>query len=132
MLEELINQLSKEMELDSPLKASIPNLYTIPLEESLSVSITSPSPDLISLSCVIGDCPMEEREAFFAELLLANLLGQGTRGAILGMNSEGNLLTLTKDIDYPIDYKNFRDIVEDFFNAADVWRQEILNRSTKT
>lgn len=113
------------MELEAPLKAQIPGVYTIPLEEGFHVTLTNPSSDLFIFSSTLGSCPSEEKEAFFSQLLLANLFGQGTRGAILGLDSEANLLTLTLSIDYHIDYNEFKDLVEDFLNAADFWRAEL-------
>ena len=122
MLDQFMEKVSKEMELDEPLKAQVPNVYSIPLDEGLAVTITSKSTDQYEFTCVLGPCPRGEREAFFTRLLQANLFGHDTFGSVLGMDVEANQLTLTKNIDYHIDYKEFRDIVEDFFNAADYWR----------
>lgn len=126
MLEEFVEKLSRDMELEEPIKAKIPNIYAIPLEEGFTVTLTSVSPDQLKLNCTIGSCPTVEREAFFTQLLLANLFGQGTHDAILGMDIDANELTLTQNIDYHIEYKEFRDIIEDFLNIADFWRQEVI------
>jgi hypothetical protein len=56
----------------------------------------------------------------------ANLLGKETNGNVLGLNEEGDILILTRDVDYDVDYKSFNYILEDFFNQVDFWRQETL------
>lgn len=129
MLDQYMEKLSRDMELEGPLKAQIPNVYTIPLEEGFKVTIAETSADHLTLSSTIGTCPTMGKEAFFTQLLLANLLGQGTRGAVLGMDIEANEVTVTQNIDYHVEYKDFRDIVEDFVNIADFWRQETLASS---
>jgi hypothetical protein len=129
MIEQFMEKLSREMELDEPLKAQIPNVYTIPLDEGFSVTVTSPSADHFALSSELGSLPSVNKEAFFTQLLLANLFGQGTHGSILGIDIDASILKLNREIDYYIEYKEFRDIVEDFINIADFWRQEAINNS---
>lgn len=128
-LEHYMENLSKDMELEESLKSTIPNVYSIPLEDGYSVTVTSPSPERFHLSCTLGPCPNVGKEAFFTELLLADLFGQGTRGAVLGLDIEAERVTLTQTVDYHIEYKEFKDIVEDFLNIADFWRQEVLSGS---
>lgn len=123
-LDSFMKEFAKEMELteDFPL---ILGSYSLPLEDDLTVSVT-PIPNGFTLYCSLIACPQTNRESFFSQLLLANLFGQGTRGAILGLNEDGNRLTLSKTIDYTIDYKGFRDVIEDFINVIDFWREETL------
>lgn len=59
--------------------------------------------------------------------MLGNLFGQGTHKAVLGLTEDGNMLTLFKVVEYNIDYKQFRDALEDFINSVDFWREEALN-----
>lgn len=127
MLSDFMEKLSRDMELSEPLKAAVPNVYAIPIEEGVKVVISSPSSDRYELNCSLGSLPNERREAFLTRVLLANLFGQGTSGAILGTDIEGSFLTLSLNIDRHIDYKNFRDIVEEFFNTVDFWKLELVN-----
>lgn len=129
MLDQFMEKLSKDMELEQPFKAKIPNVYTIPLEEDLHVTISSNSIDRYELSSIIGACPSIGKEEFFSRILLANLFGQGTYHAILGLDSEATQLTVSHTIDYHIEYKEFKDIIEDFLNCADQWRGELANAS---
>ena len=64
-------------------------------------------------------------------MLHGNLFGIGTRGAVLGASIDGNLLTLSKEVEYTPDYKEFKDLVEDFINMVDYWREEALKSVAK-
>lgn len=124
MLETLMTQFAKDLELEEPLNTDIPNVYAIPLEDDLAITLSPIDPFGFSIQCEISECPSDELESFYSELLHANLFGQGTKGAILGLNEEKNKLMLTQDIDYDIDYQTFSDIIEDFINTVDLWRDE--------
>lgn len=130
MLEQLIQELARDLELDE-----IPFMekegYFLPLEEDVSVSIKALPPGPIQgfiLSSTLAPCPKVNREAFFTQTLLANLFGQGTHHAVLGVSEDGNSLVLTRVIDYEIEYKDFKNAVEDFINMVDYWRAEALNQ----
>ena len=124
MLEPFIQQLTKEMELEGSLATQMGGVYAMPLEENLVITITDRPPGF-NLSCPLGALPKQNEEACLTRLMLGNLFGQGTKGAVLGLNSEGSLLTLTQTIDYTIKYKDFRDILEDFINTVDYWVAEM-------
>lgn len=55
----------------------------------------------------------------------ANLFGQGTLGAALGLEPEQNLLTLSLELPYDMDYRHFKESVEDFTNIVDYWKVEV-------
>ena len=57
----------------------------------------------------------------------ANFLGQGTGGAVIGMDPEENLLTLSLLLPYDMNYKMFREALEDFANFLDYWKTELRN-----
>jgi hypothetical protein len=54
----------------------------------------------------------------------ANLFGRGTRGAAIGLNEEGKLLTLSLELDYNNSFKEFKENLEDFISVIDFWRTE--------
>ena len=74
----------------------------------------------------VAAVPKGQQELLFTQALLANLCGQGTKGSLLGLNESGTVLTLSHTIDYDINYKEFRDLVEDFISTIDFWREESL------
>lgn len=131
ILGSLIEQLVKDLELGTPLTTEVPGVYSFPLDQGLSV-IISEIPRGFSLKCSVCPLPLQTNEEYIlTQAMLANLFGQGTRGSILGLSPEGSILTLTQVIDYTVDYKEFRDILEDFINSVDFWREEALAQ-TKT
>lgn len=130
MLPRLMEQLNKELELSPALAPDAKGRYQMPFSEGLSVIIAdlTPGPG-IGLYCEVAKSPTKGEEALFQEMMLANLFGQGTQGAVLGTTSDGKTLTLSLEIDYNIEYKDFRDLLEDFLNAADFWRDEAAKLS---
>ncbi len=124
MLEPFIQKLTQEMELEGSLATQVAGVFALPLEENVAVTIIDRPPGF-ALSCSLCQPPTKNEEAYLTRLMLGNLFGQGTKGAILGLNSDGNLLTLSQTIDYTINYKEFKDILEDFVNSVDFWRDEM-------
>lgn len=126
MLAKMIEQLARELEMDSAsLATQMPGVYEFPVDEDISAFI-SEIPYGFSITCTFAECPPKEKEEeFFTNALLANLYGQGTEGCILGLNDEAEKLILSRKVNYNIDYKEFRDIVEDFLNSVEFWQQEI-------
>ncbi len=78
-----------------------------------------------TLTCSIGQPPVRNKEDFFLLLMRANFLGQGTGGSVLGMDKEEKYLTLSSIIPYDVDAKRFKELVEDFVNFVDYWRDEL-------
>lgn len=130
MLDDHMKKLQKEMELTQPLNTDLPGVYALPLEEGLTVIVTSMGSGCV-LTCNMIACPKQREEDFYSTALLGDLFGQGTGGAVLGLSEDGNMLTLSKAIDYNIEYKDFKDLLEDFINSVDFWRQEVLNHNAK-
>lgn len=123
MLETFMRQFVEELELDESIAEASAGAYTIPLEEDVKVLISA-LPQGFSLTCNVMSCPTANKELFLTKVLHGNLFGQGTHHAVLGLNDSGNLLTLSRVIDYNVEYKDFRESLEDFINTIDFWRQE--------
>lgn len=121
MIRQYINELEKELSLPS-LATDVPDVYTLPLEEVVvTITVTARG---FHLKANLAPVPNEREGEFLASALYANLLGEATSDSVLGIN--GNQLTLSRVIDYNIDYKMFSEIIEDFANSADFWRKEAL------
>ena len=127
MLQSFIPRLVNDLELGNVnLSSDVPGIYSLPLEDGLFINMTD-IPEGFILKCNVAPYPKVKEELFVTQAMLANLFGQGTKGAILGLNSDGTILTLTMIIDYPVDYKDFRNSLEDFINVMDFWREESKN-----
>lgn len=130
MLETLLNTLSKELHLETPAKKDMHQFYSFFLNPELEIKIKELDPGMV-LFATIGPCPQVKKEELFSYLMKANYLGQGTGGASIGLNESENSLTLSSVIPYDMNYKIFRDTIEDFVNYIDYWKAELI-RHKKT
>lgn len=120
---DLIKQYASDLEIEGELEPDSPGIYTLALEDDINVKITV-LPQGFSLFAAVIACPQSNKEQFLSQALLANLFGQGTRGSVLGTTDDGNLLTLSKLVEYNVDYKDFRETLEDFVIVIDFWREQ--------
>ncbi len=124
MLEQFIKNLQSELELlDLPSKNE-EGFYPLALTGDITVSLKELFPGFMMTSPIIV-CPQTHREVLFAYLMKANFLGLSTGGAAIGMDAEEKFLTLSRIIPYDINYKTFKEAVEDFANFLELWRKEI-------
>ncbi len=127
MLDDHMKQLARDFELTAPFASEVPGVYTIPLEQGVSISIANSPQGGYYISCPCVEIPTTKEEEFFNYMMLANLFGQGTNGSVLGMSNEGQKLVLSHEIDHELNYVDFRNVLEDFINSVDFWREEVLN-----
>lgn len=123
MLSTFLDQLAKEWELEEGFPQEMPGVYSIPLEEGVVVSLTDQPQGGIYLSSTVAPVP-QAKEVFFGKALRANLFGRATRQSVLGLNESGTLLTLSREITNDVNFKEFKEILEDFMNTLDTWREE--------
>ncbi|MBA2367450.1 MAG: type III secretion system chaperone [Candidatus Protochlamydia sp.] len=71
-----------------------------------------------------SDTPQENTHLFLSKAMQSNLFGHGTRGAAIGLDNEGKILTLSLEIDSDSNYKEFHERLEDFISILDFWRKE--------
>ena len=96
------------------------------IDLSASVTITAEELDPgIWLQAVIGPLPGGNREDLFIYLMQANYLGQGTGGSVIGMDADENFLTLSLSIVYDMNYRMFKEKLEEFVNYLSYWREEL-------
>ena len=131
MLEKMIPQLLKDLELENALPFKAPGPFQLPLGAGVAVTIKE-IPNGLVLKAPLSVYPKEREEAVFMHTMNGNLFGLGTDNAVLGLSEDGKTFTLTRVIDYSVGYKQFREILEDFINAIDFWREEILTHKIKS
>ena len=125
LLESLIKKLAEELELDWIPPKEESNTYHLPLNEDLTIRIQELDPGL-AFWARIAPCPKEKREDLFILLMKANFLGQGTGNNTIGLDENENFLTLSSVLPYDMNYKMFKDALEDFANYRDYWKEEII------
>lgn len=128
MLERFMSQLAEDLDLgDTALSTGTPDLYSMTMDQDLKITIQKAVDGCIIMKCLIAPFPTAQQESFATEAMRANLFGLGTHQAILGITADKESLTLTRIIDYPIEYKDFKESLEDFINVMDFWRNKALN-----
>lgn len=124
-LNDLIKKLEDLWGLKKPLRQDIPGVFVVPLEEDLKFTISSMGAEGVGLRCRLGMIPEIRKEDSFSLLLNANLFGQGAKNAVFGLDETGSEVILTREITNPVDSNSFIEIVEDFINTIDFWREEM-------
>lgn len=125
-LKAFCDQLSKELQMENAIEEEAPGIFTLPIEENVAIKIAT-TLEGFSLSSILNECPKENADLFLTEVLNANLFGQITRNCVLGLTEDGNQVTLSRMIDYNIDYKGFNELLQDFYNVALFWREQAIN-----
>jgi hypothetical protein len=125
LLDQLLQKLAEELEFEEFPKKEEGNIYHVPLNPQLIVRMQQLDPGL-SLWARIGPCPIVKREELFIYLMKANFLGQGTGGSTIALDENENFLTLSIVLPYDMNYKMFKDVLEDFANYLDYWREELI------
>lgn len=123
MIESFLKKLSEELSLPPP-KVEGKELISFSLNDSIKLNLRDLKPGL-SMEAFLLPCPQILREELFSYLMEANLLGHGTGGARIALDSEEKNLTLLIGLPYELNYQLFRETFEDFVNHLIFWRNEI-------
>lgn len=130
MLPKHIAQLQKDFELEAPLDQDEPGSFSLYIDE-VKVTISDLSPGF-QFSAKIGLIPSEKVEDFFAHMLRANLFGQATHNAILGLDDIGTTVTVQFFCPKKTEYREFSEALEDFLNTIFFWQNEIKTHPSPT
>lgn len=129
MVRDFLQLLCKELSIDTP-KLNEKKAYAFRLSKEVEVAMKDLDPGL-GLQAVVCPCPRGRKEEIFIYLMRANLLGQGTGGAALGIDQDEKFLTLSLGLPYELNYKTFKESVEDFINYLIYWREEVAKLETE-
>lgn len=126
MIESHLADLEKFLSFKAyPVKGEA-NTFELKISDiTLTIKDLSPGFSIRSIICPLPTMLDEDLTIF---LMKANFLGQGTGGAVLSIDPSEKYLTLSLSIQYDINYKTFKDKLEDFINYLEYWRKEILSR----
>jgi hypothetical protein len=126
MLHDFLEQFQKEMEFTAPLGTRETGIYSFMLGDT-EIQIVNEAPKGFRLSATLGPIPLDHQEALMTHMLRANLFGQATLGAFLGLNEKGTKALLQRVCDEAKNYQEFKIAIEEFLNAVDFWTKEIKN-----
>ena len=125
LLEQFLTTFAQDLELGEIPRRGEGNVYELQLNPYTVIAIRALDPG-ISFWSRIGPCPQVRREELFILLMKANFLGQGTGGGAIALDENENFLTLSSVLPYDMNYKKFKDALEDFTNYLDYWKEELL------
>ncbi len=131
MLEHIFHDLEKHLGL-KPIKDEKSPLgpYCLPINETLSVWVKELDPGAL-FKTVISPLSLNlDKETLFSYLMKANYIGQGTGGAIIALDPEEKILTLSLIMPYEVNYRIFRDRLEEFINYLEFWKSELERLET--
>jgi len=123
MLKEFIDQVCQELDI-SPPKRNEEKAFAFSLNKEIQVLLKDLDPG-VAMQAKICPCPPKKREDLFIYLMRANLLGQGTGGSRIGLGSDEKFLTLSLGLPYEMNYRAFKENLEDFVNYLIFWQTEV-------
>ena len=128
MLDNLISDLEKYLQT-SLIKEDNPNRkgYLLTLNDDTEIWFEE-GPQGIYITtqiCHFNEKELINPEDFYMYISKANYLGQGTGDSIISIHPDEKFLTLSTLIAYEVNYKMFRDLIEDFVNYLAFWQKEI-------
>jgi hypothetical protein len=129
MLEQLLNALTRDLELDPVSSPDENGMRHLALNSELNISLKELDPGVLFFSR-IGKCPSDKKEELFMLLMKANFLGQGTGGAAIALDKDENDLTLSLALPYDMNERLFKESLEDFANYVDYWKAELTRFQT--
>lgn len=122
MIERHLGQLYDEMKLGTVPPFEKDGAVQLQIA-SFSFQVVKLDPG-VYLSATIAPLPTKDKEEFLLKLMKANFLGQGTGGGVLGLKEDESFLTLSLSLPYEIDYRAFKEAVEEFVNYIEYWKNE--------
>ena len=118
-----LDKLASDIQVTKVYEKKEKNLFFLPFGER-NISIHSKKNQLI-INAEMGTLPDEEVEPFCQYLLFANYLGQGTGNCSIGLRPDKQTITLTRTVDKEVDYLTFKEVIEEFVNYLDYWKDHI-------
>ena len=125
MLNSFVDKLGQELQMKDLILTTNEGTYTLPFDENIEVQAIQIEHSYL-FKGIIGPCPQTNKEAFIGKAMEANLFGKGTRNNSIGLTEDGNILTLSGELDYNSTYGEFKEKLEDFVSVLDFWRKEAL------
>lgn len=123
MLDRHLQQLVTDLRLDPIPPADEQKQRHLKLDKLL-VSMRDLDPGIF-FSSLLPPVPKQKKEELFIFLMKANFLGQGTGGGALGLMEDESFLTLSLALPYDVNYRLFKETLEEFTNFAEYWQKEI-------
>ncbi len=123
-LPSIMQRYGQELGIPTGIPSNAEGAYELPITDELSITVHA-IPFGVELSCRLGEFSLERESKFLQELMVANLLGISTRGAVLGLAPDGKNITLQMEMTEELSYQRFMEGYEDFCNVAESWHGNV-------
>ena len=127
MLEKYLRQLVTDFRLDPLAPLDENKLFSLKLN-TFEISLKYLDPGIYFYAKITPFLPHHKKEDALALLMKANFLGQGTGGSTIGLTEDESFLTLSLGLPYDINYKEFKEALEDFVNFLDYWKVKLTSK----
>ena len=126
MVREFLEKLCADLAIASVPKLHENKFFALPFAPGIEVIFSDLHPG-IAMRAILMECALENKEDLFIYLMRANLLGQGTGGARIGLEENEKNLTLSLGLPYEMNYQDFKERFEEFVNHLVYWRNVLTN-----
>jgi hypothetical protein len=127
MLEHLITEFTEKLDLPLNLEKTNDGYYSVLLNPETELFFRDLNPGFTCRS-PIGLLPKEGPiEDLYILLMKANFLGQGTKGAAIAIDENVKNILFTFSISEQLNYRLFKEHVEDFVNYLNYWKKRIFH-----
>lgn len=132
MLEIIFHELEKHLGLKAYKdEKGLLGPYCLQIGDQIDVWVKGLEVGIV-LKGVIGPLvPSTDNETLFIYLMKANYIGQGTGGGVIALDPDEKFLTLSLIMPYEVNYRIFRDRLEDFVNYLDFWKSDLKRLETR-
>ncbi|MDN3504348.1 MAG: CesT family type III secretion system chaperone [Rhabdochlamydiaceae bacterium] len=130
-IEQYLENLQTEVGVEKLFEKKERNTFFLPFGQRNILIFVSENNLLLTAN--LGLLPTEEEfiEPFCIHLLFANYLGQGSGSSGIGLSPDKQTITLTMDVRGDIDYRIFKEQMEEFVNYLDYWINEIEQKKIR-
>jgi len=122
MVQGFLEKLCAELSITPVPKLNEKKIYLFRFSLGVEIDFADLYPG-VEMRAVIAFCPSKRREDLFIYLMRANLLGQGTGEARIGLDEQEKNLTLSLGLPYEMNYHAFKEAFEEFVNHLVYWRE---------
>ena len=129
-LDRLIENLATELKLEAAPQKDNKGLYQVKIGTSPTVSIKPLEPGLFMTAQILPIPKEGNKEALYIYLMKANLLHQGTGHGAIGIDPSEKFFTLSYTLPFELNYHTFHEVLEDFLNYIDYWKEEVPKFNT--
>lgn len=129
MLERYLTLFKEELLLENPFHKEREGNYRILFDPDIEVLLEEKDKS-VCFKGFIAPLPAIESDLWLIKFLEANLFGMGTRGAVIGLDSEEKNISLSHQIPSQSSFETFKETLQDFVSTIACWKEKIVPPSS--